>query len=176
MSYELPEFFRDVEGSLNKVAKSVQQDIIASGVQSARARGLQATARDNGFTVYGGGPSRMIDMKDYFKNSAKAKSKKNGGWYLVIPLRPKAKSVPKELPVIIQPTRSFDELLKGAAAPNLLSNPVTKQTHEEATGKPVFRTVSDRSKPDSWLVPVGGSSVSAADILKTMQSKLDGTR
>ena len=81
-----------------------------------------------------------FDMKIGFSQSPKIRVKKNGGWYLIIPIP----LIQEQSPVT--PTQ------------NLLRNFFTKWFggkigNVKKISKISFRTVSDKSKSDSWIHP-----------------------
>lgn len=133
-------------------------------------RMLQDVAQQNNFT--------FLDMKPYFERSAKAKKSKNGGWYMVIPIRNTVSKLkpaynanywndivskmdygntdnsldPKKLQAILQGANSTN-----GTVPELnyswKSSNVTRVPLGTNRGKYIsFRTVSNNSDPMSWIV------------------------
>lgn len=118
----------------------------------------------------------VVDMKPFFMRSSKVKRKKNGGWYLVIPISMSSRGIIKnsgravynrivksfsDISPNSSATLSIDGLLKrqypvdtiDSLQPDIPTNNLT------ATKKPngrntyvAFRTVSDKSSPTSWVL------------------------
>lgn len=114
----------------------------------------------------------IIDMKPYFRNSSKAKTKKNGGWYLIIPIKMKTSKMSKSLYNqlnSVKPTGTYTNTLvsyldatKKSSIPHF--NPpsrnkstITKVTKPGASKSTYvkFRTVSDKSPAGSWIINRG---------------------
>lgn len=199
-------FEKAVANKLNKqkVESSIAQDITAWIKQSsagidARAngstvevatRGMHALAQTKQIT--------FLDLKPFFQRSPKAKQKKNGGWYLVVPIGVKSRQLnqisapdyktlrnsPVGTTMGIGTMNRFQQVLQGEQQSGLVdqaryqwkSNNVTRQL--TASGKRSsyisFRTVSDKSSPNSWIIgrqlasqenlPVEANSQMQADI------------
>lgn len=121
----------------------------------------------------------FVDLKEYFKNSSKVKYKKNGGWYLIIPIQQKASTLKSNAPRSLwNQISSMDygetgELSDGET--NFLEQGLSNQQDNvvnplsyswkssnvtrvapKSGGKYghyiSFRTVSDKSDPASWIM------------------------
>ena len=105
-----------------------------------------------------------LDLKPFFKASSKAKSTKDGGWYLVVPIKRKTRSMSHKLYQDIKSsevgeTRLSDYLYSGPKArkvnpfnPNERTNSITKTREGNSTGYVSFRTVSSNSPANSWIL------------------------
>ena len=135
---------------------------------------LQAYARRQGI--------KFIDMKQYFARSSKVKRKKNGGWYLIVPIGNKASELKSASPRKMWETVSHspfgstsqlsDEinnyLEQGFSSQSNQNNQTVPELNYSWKSSNVtriqkgpsgkygsyisFRTVSDKSDPRSWLV------------------------
>lgn len=118
----------------------------------------------------------VIDMKPFFMRSSKVKRKKNGGWYLVIPINMSSRGIIKNSGrgVYDRVVKTFSELEPGTSATVNIDGLLKRQYPYEtinslqpqapsgnltATKKPngrnsyvAFRTVSDKSAPTSWVL------------------------
>lgn len=124
---------------------------------------------------------QVIDMKPFFKNSPKAKKTKNGGWYLVVPIRrftgrdkdtrEKAsgmssrlyKDVNRQMKGGTSNTIVSDYLYdnrKGSFSPvpelnyTPKSNNISKMKNTKGRGSTYvsFRVVGSNSAPSSWII------------------------
>lgn len=118
----------------------------------------------------------VIDMKPFFKASSKAKRKKDGGWYLTIPIAMSSKDIEQnygrkyydDIRNKLMSSNSatvssplFKDGLSGSSSPLAYQRKsgnitATKQTTMK-NGKTrnsytMFRTVSDKSSPTSWII------------------------
>lgn len=180
---------KDIQAWVKQTDSEVDARTNGSTVQIA-VKGIQAVARANNIT--------FLDLKPFFKNSSKVRFKKNGGWYLIVPIGVKARqlnqinstdyaqlrksSVGTTAPV--GNLDKFQQVLQGERSSGLV-NPVRYQWQSSgvtrkltASGKRSsyisFRTVSDKSASNSWIVgrqvaeseslPAGGNSQMQADI------------
>ncbi|MBT9670586.1 hypothetical protein GPK34_00845 [Secundilactobacillus kimchicus] len=123
----------------------------------------------------------FLDLKQFFAQSSKAKQKKNGGWYLIVPIQQKAKNLRAVAPRSIWNQISHMNFgstgqLSAKDGTNLLaqglqsdqSNVISPLTYSwkstnitrvaPQSGKGThghyiaFRTVSDKSDPSSWIM------------------------
>ncbi len=118
----------------------------------------------------------VIDMKPFFMRSSKVKRKKNGGWYLVIPINMSSRGIIKnsgrgvydrvvktfsDLEPATSATVNIDGLLKRQYPYDTVNSlqPPAPSGNLTATKKPngrnsyvAFRTVSDKSSPTSWVL------------------------
>lgn len=119
--------------------------------------------------------SRVIDLKEYFRKSPKAKQTSTGGWSLVVPIRryanrklkDQARGMSSKLYKEMNrsqnnTTVSSDYLYANrtntSSIPGLdytpKSNNITKKTNPRGRGSVYisFRTVSNKSAPNSWIL------------------------
>ena len=118
----------------------------------------------------------VIDMKPFFMRSSKVKRKKNGGWYLVIPINMSSRGIIQnsgrgvydrvvktfsDLAPTTSATVNIDGLLKRQYPYDTINllQPSAPSGNITATKKPngrnsyvAFRTVSDKSSPTSWVL------------------------
>lgn len=120
----------------------------------------------------------VIDMKPFFARSSKAQKKKDGGWFLVVPIHQTTRGMIKTLgrktydnirdafgnsfTQTVQVEGLFD--MKNARQNTIspldyrpTSTSVSKDARRQSNGKVVggytmFRTVSDKSAPSSWVL------------------------
>lgn len=131
----------------------------------------------NTVTVYEesvGRSDKLIDMKPYFRNSRKAKRSSTGGWYMVVPIRRytnrklsgKTKGMSKRLYNALNRAENNSTVVsdylytnrKMSAIPELNYEPrsktINKMKNPRGRGSiyVAFRTVSDRSPANSWII------------------------
>lgn len=122
----------------------------------------------------------VVDLKPLFMNSTKAKRKKNGGWYLVIPISLSSRKLISSSgrKTYDNIRKSFSELspsstatlnveglfsrdyssLQNMTLPSLVppapsgNITATKSATGKRTTYVAFRTVSDKSSPQSWVI------------------------
>lgn len=113
----------------------------------------------------------VIDLKKSFEHGAGAKHKKNGGWYTIVPIQYGVSQMSnrtydevRDLGKVTTSTTYIDILYGGQPLTDdaLTSFGITTRVHggnltrvtQGATRGSyfAFRTVSDKSKPDSWLL------------------------
>ncbi|QQO40612.1 hypothetical protein 015DV002_175 [Bacillus phage 015DV002] len=130
----------------------------------------------------------VIDLKPYFAHSSKKKMKKDGGWYLKIPISRKKKGMSR---------RMYDQLRQVNISPNnqrtvvsdylydrrrnsdatmLNYKPKSKNITKQRIGKnrhsyTAYRTVSDKSPASSWII--NRSRVNTDDTSKTFIKNVD---
>lgn len=137
----------------------------------------------------------IIDLKPFFMNSPKAHQKKNGGWYLVIPINMSSRNIQKtsgrktydairqafsDLGPNQTGTLSFNGLLSrvdsSLTLPSLVSPKpfgsltATKSASGTRTSYIAFRTVSDKSAPQSWVI--NKKNVNQNDSSATLQREV----
>lgn len=141
----------------------------------------------------------VIDLKPFFMRSPHAKHKKDGGWYMVIPISVKVKNLVSSsgsktyedirkafanLGPGESATMSFENLfqkgynnLSNLTLPSLVppSRPYTSITAtKNRTGSrnayTAFRTVSDKSSPQSWVI--GRKNVNIDNTSSTLQNEV----
>lgn len=178
-------------GTLMQTAQSA---VVASGGTVKEVNSNRMTATIKQLSRAG-----VIDLKPFFKASSKAKKKKNGGWYMVIPISMQRRTMQSEFgsgKAYNEMKSSFSDLAPGATqtlniaevlngvrsnqslsqslikAPTASSGNITatKSQTGKRTSYVAFRTVSDRSTPNSWVV--GKKNVSEDNTSKTFQDNI----
>lgn len=123
--------------------------------------------------------NKFLDMKQYFARSPKAKRKKNGGWYLIVPIGVKAREAKANAPRSLwnqishmdfgstgelasgdtNHLASLGNSQQGVMSPlqyQWKSSNITRVAPKSGKGTRgryiSFRTVSDRSDPSSWII------------------------
>lgn len=110
----------------------------------------------------------VIDLKPFFANSSKRKEKEGGGWYLVVPISRSAKSMSRRMYEHARTTPSAGETTtvvsdymydrRRVSDSNMLNyQPKSKNMQKKKQGKRrhsyvAFRTVSDKSPANSWIL------------------------
>lgn len=130
----------------------------------------------------------VIDLKPYFAQSSKRKTSKDGGWYLTIPIRRKARGMSRRMyeqlrAIDIQPnTRKtvisdylYDKREQSDAS-MLNYTPMSKNITKIKVGNNrhdyvAFRTVSDKSPASSWVI--NRSKVTVNNTSKTFVSNVN---
>jgi hypothetical protein len=127
----------------------------------------------------------VIDLKPFFARSSKRKMKADGGWYLTIPISYKARQMKKDNRKMYEQLRAVD--LGGDSQRTVISDylydrrrtsdsnllnytPKSSNITKIRTGKNrhdyvAFRTVSDKSPANSWIINRG--KVNEKDTSKT---------
>ena len=178
----MPELFSNPNTALQKITDKISTDILDSMGRKARELGAEAeitypTSITISFDIEGSGNSGApYDMKPAFRNSPKAKQKANGGWYLIVPINQKVASlspyVSRQISDLsIQEGKSsvtgyIDMLYEGKSylstssflASKDMGGNVTKHMNYGNNIYTAFRTVSDKSPYDSWILNRNGSS------------------
>lgn len=147
----------------------IQADIAESGADvevKRMPRYLQVTQRKMK-------EQGVIDLKPYFSRSSKAKPKKGGGWYLIVPIRVKTNKMqsslykklnqlkPKQtyantIASYLEATNSSGKKYTNPQ-PNKYQGNITKVQKENSKKSTyvMFRTVSNKSPASSWVVNKG---------------------
>lgn len=130
----------------------------------------------------------VIDLKPYFARSPHKKEKKDGGWYLVVPIQRKKKNMSKRMYTQLrlndirpktQQTIISDYLYdrRQVSEASMLnykpkSNNITKQALGPRKHAYIaYRTVSDTSPANSWIL--GRNKVNKDDESKTFVSNVN---
>lgn len=136
----------------------------------------------------------VIDMKPFFMRSSKVKRKKNGGWYLVIPIKMSSRNIIKTSGRAIydKVVKSFSDLEPGTSSTLNINGLLSKQTPVDtisalqpakatsnitatkgSSGRNsyvAFRTVSDKSSPTSWVL--GRQNVNDTNTSKSLEHEV----
>lgn len=156
-----------------------QQTAISLGAKQADIKGdryLDVTFSKRDST---GG---VIDLKEAFSRGSSARPKKDGGWYTIVPLSYKTSNMSnslyqeaKEMSSTESTTSYIDYLYGGNSLSDdsLSEFGITTQTHGgNLTRTPqgavrgtyyAFRTVSDKSPADSWLLLIDRARAQSED-------------
>lgn len=127
----------------------------------------------------------VIDLKPFFKRSSKTKKKKDGGWYLTVPIKLGGRKTKAKNRKLYEELRAVD--LGGAESKTIVSDylydrrrqsdasmlnytPRSNNVTKIRTGKNrhdyvAFRTVSDKSPMSSWILH--RDKVNSSDTSKT---------
>lgn len=188
-----PPLFEDPQGTMGRMAEAMRNDMyrdVAKGINPDEAeikrmpKYLQVTEkrmRNMG----------VIDLKPYFRKSPHAEQKDDGGWFMRVPIRRRKSSMS---------SRNYEELRQQDITPqtekkvyskylfdrrqvseaqNLnyvpRSNMITKRREVENQQKKhtytAWRTVSDKSPANSWIV--NRQKISESNSSKTMVKNVD---
>lgn len=130
----------------------------------------------------------VIDLKPYFAKSSKRKTSKDGGWYLTVPIRRKARGMSRRMyeqlrAIDISPNEQktvlsdylYDKRVQSDVSAlnyepksnNITKMKVGKNRHDYVA----FRTVSDKSPASSWIV--NRDKVTVANTSKTFISNVN---
>ncbi|AFQ96536.1 hypothetical protein [Bacillus phage vB_BceM_Bc431v3] len=111
----------------------------------------------------------VIDLKPYFAKSSKRKTKKDGGWYLTVPIRRKARGMSRRMYEQLRAVDIGDSPKQTVVSDYLYdrrrqsdasllnytpkSNNITKmKSGSNRHDYVAFRTVSDKSPAGSWII------------------------
>ncbi|AOZ61989.1 hypothetical protein QCM8_71 [Bacillus phage QCM8] len=191
-----PKLFKD-----DQATKSAMQNVGNALVQGTLDAGMKAVMKGQPKDV---SASRMpkylkltaerleklevIDLKPYFAHSSKRKKTKDGGWYLTVPIRRKARNMSRRMyeqlrAVDIAPntrqTVISDYLYdrrRDADASMLNYEPKSKNITKMQAGRNrhdyvAFRTVSNKSPQSSWIINRG--KVNKEDTSKTFVANVN---
>lgn len=165
-----------VSNAADELNKSQNLRAMASGTDLKVSEGFRPELISNSYKNM-----QFIDLKQYFANSSKVKRKKNGGWYLIIPIGVKAKTLreadwstykdishdeygqTEDFGDNLQQQNiqsAYDKIQSGESKTGLInpihykwkSGNVTRVHKGKRAGYISFRTVSDTSDPNSWIV------------------------
>lgn len=172
---------------MDNVGKAFIQKTIDAGVEAAnkqKDKNIQVVRKPKYLEVTEKRMNKLgvIDLKPFFARSPHAKPKKNGGWYLTIPIQVKKKDMSRRMydqlrSINISPdnqrTVISDYLYdrRRASDSSMLNyEPVSYNITKQKIGKRkhsyvAFRTVSDKSPVSSWIV--NRDKVNTSDTSKT---------
>lgn len=111
----------------------------------------------------------VIDLKPYFAKSSKRKTKKDGGWYLTVPIRRKARGMSRRMYEQLRAVDIGDSPSKTVVSDYLYDRrrqsdasllnytPKSNNINKMKVGRNrhdyvAFRTVSDKSPAGSWII------------------------
>jgi hypothetical protein len=174
------QIMKNVGASLtNKVLDGTMQDIVAAQPQDFSAQRMPKYLK---LTQERMDKLGVIDLKPFFRRSSKAKGKADGGWYMVVPIRRKARDMSRRMyeqlrAIDIGPNTSqtiisdylYDRRAQSDAS-MLNYTPRSNNITKIVSGKNrhdyiAFRTVSDKSPASSWIL--NRDKVNSDDTSKT---------
>jgi hypothetical protein len=160
--------------AMDNVGKAFIQKTLDAGVEAAnqqKDKNIQVVRKPKYLEVTEKRLDKLgvIDLKPYFARSSSRKTKKDGGWYIRIPIQVKKKDMSRRMydqlrTINIAPdnqrTVISDYLYdrRQASDSNLLNyTPVSYNITKQKIGKRkhsyvAYRTVSDKSPASSWIV------------------------
>jgi hypothetical protein len=172
-----PKLFQNKQApkkAMDNVGKAFIQKTLDAGVEAAnqqKDKNMQVVRKPKYLEVTEKRLNKLgvIDLKPYFARSSKRKTKKDGGWYLTVPIQVKKKDMSRRMydqlrTINIAPdnqrTVISDYLYdrRQASDSNLLNyTPVSYNITKQKIGKRkhsyvAYRTVSDKSPASSWIV------------------------
>lgn len=172
-----PKLFQNKQASkkaMDNVGKAFIQKTLDAGVEAAnqqKDKNMQVVRKPKYLEVTEKRLDKLgvIDLKPYFARSSSRKTKKDGGWYIRIPIQVKKKDMSRRMydqlrTINIAPdnqrTVISDYLYdrRQASDSNLLNyTPVSYNITKQKIGKRkhsyvAYRTVSDKSPASSWIV------------------------
>lgn len=172
-----PKLFQNKQApkkAMDNVGKAFIQKTLDAGVEAAnqqKDKNMQVVRKPKYLEVTEKRLDKLgvIDLKPYFARSSSRKTKKDGGWYIRIPIQVKKKDMSRRMydqlrTINIAPenqrTVISDYLYdrRQASDSNLLNyTPVSYNITKQKIGKRkhsyvAYRTVSDKSPASSWIV------------------------
>lgn len=172
-----PKLFQNKQApkkAMDNVGKAFIQKTLDAGVEAAnqqKDKNIQVVRKPKYLEVTEKRLDKLgvIDLKPYFARSSSRKTKKDGGWYIRIPIQVKKKDMSRRMydqlrTINIAPdnqrTVISDYLYdrRQASDSNLLNyTPVSYNITKQKIGKRkhsyvAYRTVSDKSPASSWIV------------------------
>lgn len=176
---EIPESLKNYTKTALYLREAYRSGILSDTAKALTASGAQVKIDSKRLTATIGTLANrgVIDLKPLFRNSPKAKQKKNGGWYLIIPMSISSRDLQKtsgrktydaireafsSLGPNEEATLNFDGLFSRSYPPDTLSPLVpsapsgnltaVKSDSGKRTSYIAYRTVSDKSSPQSWVI------------------------
>lgn len=192
MGVEITGALKNILGNPDKFASYAQEafsaqtfDQVSELIEAAGGTVSSRNSKRMTYTMKRLSNKGVIDLKPFFKASSKAKKKQNGGWYMVIPIRKKTRTIQKEFgrkeydrirgevlssgskTVKIGDLSNLSGSTGSAIKYNRKSNNITATPRKDKNGKvtntwTMFRTVSDKSSPTSWVL--GKDNIKEDDI------------
>lgn len=176
---EMSDDLKNLKGNLRKMVDAQKREALNAGKKVADKLGADTEIVDNRYLDVTFSkqdePGGVIDLKEGFSHGSKVRYKRNGGWYTIVPISYKASSLSN---AAYQDARELrDESTSKATATSYIDylyggKSINDETLAEfgITTKPhggnlsrvtqgatrgsyfAFRTVSDKSSQDSWLL------------------------
>lgn len=178
----LPESVKNYSKTVDYINQAFRTGIMKDTATTLSKAGADVKVQSNRISATIGKLSDrgVIDLKPFFRNSSKVKHKKDGGWYMIIPIGissrnlqqvggrktyDKIRDVFSSLGPNETATANFEGLfsrsyssLSKMTLPSLIpASPTgnltaTKSQSGTRTSYVAFRTVSDKSAPQSWVI------------------------
>lgn len=173
---EMSDSLKNLANNLEKMVESQKLNALKKGQKTAISLGAAAKISNNRYldvdfkkdSLEGG----TIDLKTKFEHGSSARRKKNGGWYTIVPIRYKVSSLSNSAYKQVKDLRedtsfnsTYIDILYGGQPleeDSLSAFGITTQVHggnltRVAQGDTrgayyAFRTVSDKSAPNSWIL------------------------
>lgn len=196
---KIPKFLANPSESSRKIAKGLEND--ATNELHLQAQQIQMDMDDVKVTRLNNRiqiekkmeENNIIDLKPYFARSSKKKDKKDGGWYLIVPIRVKTSQMSNRMYTKLNKvqkqgkyTNTLIDYIEGTRQKTTVPSLSPKQASKNITkvDKPTnqshyvfFRTVSDTSPPNSWIINRGNTEGMSArdrrDIESLMRWKMN---
>lgn len=186
-----PDLFNNPDEKLTSLSQLITGSIINEIGQSAIDQGADSVNSQPNYlkvTSHRASNKGLLDLKPYFANSPKAKHTKNGGWYLIVPIRRKTRDMSYQL---YQQAKNIDISNKSMATSPINSLYSNRQTSDisllnyqpksnnltriangnNGSTYVSFRTVSDKSNPASWIL--NRDMATSENMSKTLLNNLE---
>ena len=188
-----PKIFVEPEKYMNNIKENLIKGVLDSGMKAihkAQPKNIKAKRKPRylELTEERMNNLEVIDLKPYFARSPNAERKKDGGWYLVVPIQRSARGMsrrgyeelrainitPDEQRTVISSYLYDKRKLSDASMLNYTprSNNITKiKSGKNRHSYVAFRTVSNTSPASSWIV--NRAKVNSKDTSKTFISNVN---
>lgn len=174
---KIPKFLANPSESSSRIAKGLQND--ATNELHLQAQQIQMDSDDITVTRINNRiqieknmeDKGIIDLKPYFARSSKKKDKRDGGWYLIIPIRVKTSKMSSRMYTKLNKvqktgkyTNTLVDYIEGTRQQTSIPSMQPEKSSRNITKVDVptnkshyvfFRTVSDTSPPNSWIINRG---------------------
>lgn len=171
---EMSNDLKNLNKNIMAMVNAQKQDALLAGKKVAEDLGATAKIVNNRYLdvdFQEEDSNKTIDLKTAFERGASARKKADGSWYTIVPISRKASSLTKQaysevkdIKSPVSTTKYIDILYGGQSlgSDSLTEFGITTQVHGGNLTKIMqgnsrgqyfaFRTVSDKSKPSSWLL------------------------
>ena len=167
-----PDLFNNPNEKLTSLSQLIAGSIINEARQSAIDQGADSVNSQPTYlrvTSHRASNKGLLDLKPYFANSPKTKRTKDGGWYLIVPIRRKTRDMSYQLyqeaknidisnkPMATSPVNSLYSNRRSSSIDLLNYTPKSNNLTRINNGNNgstyvAFRTVSNKSNPASWII------------------------
>lgn len=128
----------------------------------------------------------VLDLKPYFSNSSKRKPTKNGGWYLIVPMRVKTKNMSNQMYYQLNKVKPSGTYINTIVEYLEATSPKRKTPEIQGTNQRVtrvkpesarnstyvmFRTVSNKTPSSKWII--NRSQINNDNFSKTTLKHID---